>query len=225
MSINKSERKQDEFNTVLNMSINKSERKQDEFNTVLNVLSRYSPRNKKYSKAKNELLDNATYFYKGREGIIEGFKNGIFLLIKKDFHSDGQRPDLPATSDSSIDESHCLTDKELQMFEKLFSCKNPEELEQALMRADTEEKYNEFLNDLNIKETVLTDQIKTKIGVSCTRLRNLVNVVKNILDRVRLQDNIPELEIKESGEQEGQGRGLEILTPNQMLNRLPITLA
>ena len=54
------------------------------------------------------------------------------------------------------------------------------------MRADTEEKYNEFLNDLNIKETVLTDQIKTKIGVSCTRLRNLVNVVKNILDRVRL---------------------------------------
>ena len=123
-----------------NMSINKAERKQDEFNTVLNVLSRYSPRNEKYIKAKNELLDNATNFYKGREGIIEGFKNGIFLLIKKDFHSDGQRPDLPATSDSSIDESHCLTDKELQMFEKLFSCKNREELEQALMRADTEEK-------------------------------------------------------------------------------------
>ena len=33
------------------------------------------------------------------------------------------------------------------------------------------------------------------------------------------------MEIKESGEQEGQGQGLEILTPNQMLNRLPIILA
>ena len=31
-------------------------------------------------KAKNKLLSNAKYFYKGREKIIEGFKNGIFPL-------------------------------------------------------------------------------------------------------------------------------------------------
>ena len=66
------------------------------------------------------------------------------------------------------------------------------------MRADTEEKYNEFLNDINIKQTVLRDQIRTKTGVSRTRLENLVNIVKDILDRVRLYDNIPELESKES---------------------------
>ena len=79
-------------------------------------------------------------FLQGERKIIKGFKNGIFLLIKEDFHSDGQRPDSPATSDSSIDESHGLTDKELQIFRKLFSYKNPEELEQALMSSDTEEK-------------------------------------------------------------------------------------
>ena len=61
-----------------NTSINKAERKQDEFNGVLNALSRYSRRDKKYIKAKNELLDNAKKFYKGREKIIEGFKNGTF---------------------------------------------------------------------------------------------------------------------------------------------------
>ena len=66
------------------------------------------------------------------------------------------------------------------------------------MRADTEEKYNEFLNDINIKQTVLRDQIRTKTGVPRTRLENLVNIVKDILDRVRLYDNIPELESKES---------------------------
>ena len=49
--------------------------------------------------------------YKGREKIIEGFKNGIFPLIKEDFHSNSQRPDLPAKSNPSIDESHGLTDK------------------------------------------------------------------------------------------------------------------
>ena len=71
----------------------------------------------------------------------------------------------PATSDSSIDECHGLPDKELQILKKLFSYKNPEELEQALMRADTKEQYNELLNDFNIKETVLRDQIKIKTDV------------------------------------------------------------
>ena len=67
------------------------------------------------------------------------------------------------------------------------------------MRADTEERYNEFLNELNIS-TVLKDQIRTKIDVSRTRLENLANVVKGILDRVKLYDNITELESEESAE-------------------------
>ena len=91
------------------------------------------------------------------------------------------------------------------------------------MRADTKEKYDEFLNDLNIKQAVLRDQIKTKTGVSRTRLENLVNVAKNILDRVILYHNMPELESEEPTEQKGQG--LKILTPNQMLSRLPLSLA
>ena len=113
-------------------------------------------------------------FYKGREKIIEGFKNGIFPLIKEDFHSNSQRPDLSATSNPSIDKSHGLADKELRMFlqlQTLFSYKNPEELEQALMRADTEGKYYEFLNDLNIRQIVLRDQIRTITGVSRTKLQ------------------------------------------------------
>ena len=162
--------------------------KQDEFDAVLNALSRQSSRDKKYIKAKIELLGNTKKFYKGREIIIEGFKNWILLLIKEDFHNDSQRPDSPATSDSGIDESHDLTDKELQMFKKLFSYKNPEELEEALIGADTE-----LLNDLNIKQNVLCDQIKTNIGVSRTGLENLANVVKNILDNVGLYNNMPDL--------------------------------
>ena len=157
----------------------------------------------------------------GEKKIIEGFKNGIF------FDSDGQRPNSSATFDSSIDESYGLTDKEFQIFKKLFSYKNPEELEEALIRAGTEEKYNELLNDLNIKQTVLRDQIKTKTGVSRTRLKNLVNVVKNTLDNVGLYYNMPELESEISAEQgrNQRGQGLKILTPNQMLSRLPISLA
>ena len=58
-----------------------------------------------------------------------------------------------------------LTDKELQMFRKLFGHKNPEELEQAIVRTDTKEKYNKILYGLNIKQIVLRIQIRTKIGI------------------------------------------------------------
>ena len=87
------------------------------------------------------------------------------------------------------------------MSKKRFSYKNHEELKEDLIRAGNEEKYNELLNDLNIKQTVLRDQIKTKTGVSRTRLENLVNFVKNILDNAGLYVNMPELESEISAEQ------------------------
>ena len=74
------------------------------------------------------------------------------------------------------------------MFRKLFNQKNPKELTQTLAET-TDEKCNELLKDLNIKLTVLKDQINTDTGVSCTRLENLVNAVEDILDSVRWRDN------------------------------------
>ena len=94
-----------------------------------------------------------------------------------------------------------MTNKELQLFRIFCSYKNPEELVEALIRVDIKEKYNELLNYLNIKQTILRDQIKTETSVSRTRLENLVNVVKNILDKGELYDNMPELESKISAEQ------------------------
>ena len=73
----------------------------------------------------------------------------------------------------------------------------------------------------------MKNQINTKIGVEHKRLENFVNAAKDILDSVRWRDNIPDLESEESAaERRNQpGRGLNILTPNQMLSRLPISLA
>ena len=61
------------------MTADDAEHIQDEFNSILGVLSNYTP-----IEAKNKLLDNAKNFYKGREKIIEGFKNGIFPLKYED---------------------------------------------------------------------------------------------------------------------------------------------
>ena len=85
------------------------------------------------------------------------------------------------------------------------------------MKADIGENYNEFLNDHNIK--LKRDQITTKTGVSRTRLKHLVNVLKDISDKVRLYGNKPE------ERRNRQASSLKILTISEMLTRLQISLA
>ena len=44
----------------------------------MGALKGYAPRDNKNVEAKNKLLNNVANFYKGREKIIQGFKNGVF---------------------------------------------------------------------------------------------------------------------------------------------------
>ena len=60
------------------MSINEVERKQDEFNVVLNALSRYSSRDQKYIEAKNELLENVKIFTRGEKKLLTILKMEYF---------------------------------------------------------------------------------------------------------------------------------------------------
>ena len=90
------------------------------------------------------------------------------------------------------------------MFKKIFKYDNPSELRDALMDAD-EKEYYEHKNDIKISHNVLNEQIQTKIVVKRTRLDNLVNAVKNMLDSVtRRRGNdlidveMPDLEREES---------------------------
>ena len=65
-------------------TIDNAKIKQDEFYSKLTVLTNYTLKAQKYIESKNKLLDNAKNSYKGRKEIIEGFKNGIFLLTSDD---------------------------------------------------------------------------------------------------------------------------------------------
>ena len=51
----------------------------------MGALKAYAPRNK-YVEAKNKLVNNVENFYKGREKIIEGFKNGVFPVYYDERH-------------------------------------------------------------------------------------------------------------------------------------------
>ena len=60
------------------MKINKAEQKQDKFYAVLNSLSEYSPRDQKYTEARNTLIDNAKSFCKRRKKLLTGLKIKYF---------------------------------------------------------------------------------------------------------------------------------------------------
>ena len=127
-------------------------------------------------------------------------------LFEKQIFEYGCRPRIDVDYETSSD-IYDLSHKELQMFKKLFKYDNPNELRDALMNAD-EEEYYELKNDLKIKQTVLNDQIRIKIGVERTRSENLIYTVENVLDHVvRWRDDdlidveMPDLEGEESAAQ------------------------
>ena len=110
-----------------------------------------------------DLFKNAKVLYNGMNVIMDAFQKRVFVTP--------QRPDVEVSSESSTDDedgsifaslrevtprsvisdfnindfnTHGLTDKELQIFRKRFGYENTEELEQALMKADTEGKKKSF---------------------------------------------------------------------------------
>ena len=52
----------------------------------MGALKAYAPRDNKYVVAKNKLLNNVENLYKGREKIIEGFKNRVFPFYYDERH-------------------------------------------------------------------------------------------------------------------------------------------
>ena len=105
--------------------------KQDEFNSILDALNNYSPKTQKYIETKNSLLNNAKNFYKGREKVIEGFKERIFPLKSDDEFEQRQTSKKPIKADANafnewINKKETSINREL--FENYFHFKIPSEL-------------------------------------------------------------------------------------------------
>ena len=90
-----------------------------------------------------------------------------------------------------------------------------------------EKKYNDTVDDAEkiINKELFTINEQTMIEI-LSLLQELVPNDKKT-DEQSDTTNVPELESEESAEERRnqQGKGLKILTPNQMLSRLPISLA
>ena len=99
-----------------------------------------------------------------------------------------------------------------ELFKKHFKVKTPSLMYKVLRKTNDKEKNSELVNIFNSGLEDLKEEIKkmSKEEIEIEKPDEIVRVVEMILD---------------FNKQNQQGKGLKILTPNQMLSRLPITLA
>ena len=109
-----------------------------------------------------------------------------------------------------------ITDEERDinddLFNKYFKFQRPSDMLTLLNKTNDTEKNNKLVNLINSGLKDLKEEIKkmSKAEIEIEKPDEIVNIVEKIL---------------KFNEQNQQGEGIKILTPNQMLNRLPIALA
>ena len=186
--------------------------KQNEFNSIVGNLNNYSPKAQKYIEAKNSLLNNVKNFYKRREKIIEDFKEGIFLLKSDDEQQ--QTSKKPIKTDANafnklINKKETDINKEL--FKKRFNFQRPSSMLKDLYQINDREKNNKLVSVINSGLKDLKEEIEemSKEEREIEKPDKIVDIVEKIL---------------KFNKQIQQRKGSKILTPNQTLSRLPISL-
>ena len=144
---------------------------------MLHVLKDYNPKHDKYKYVtlKNNLLDNTSKFYKGREKIIEGFKNKVFPLYydsryheewmkyeekEEEKQEEKQKPkkdDLIKLNKHSIDEETNINE---ELFKKYFNFQRPSDMLMLLNTTIDKTKNNDLGVIINSGLKDLKEEIK-----------------------------------------------------------------
>ena len=99
------------------------------------------------------------------------------------------------------------------LFNKYFKFKRPSDMITLLNKTNDTEKNNKLVNLINSGLKELKEKIKkmSEVEIENEDPELIVKIVEKIL--------------KFNKQNQQKGKGIKILTPNQMLNRLPIALA
>ena len=99
-----------------------------------------------------------------------------------------------------------------ELFKKYFKIQKPSDMLMYLNKTNDKEKNNELVNVINSGLKDLKEEIKkmSKEEKEIEDPESIVEIVEEIL---------------KFNKQKQEGQGIKILTPNQMLSRLPISLA
>ena len=186
----------------------------------MGALKAYAPRDNKYVEAKNKLVNNVENFYKGREKIIEGFKNGVFPVYngnrdrfsedeedeedeqekqEEQKEQEEQEPikyDYKTLSKQITDEE---TDINKKLFKKNFKAQMPSDMLLLLNKRNDTEMKNQLVNLINSGLKNLKEEIKkmSKVEIEIEIPDKIVEIVEKIL---------------KFNEQNQQGQGIKTAT-------------
>ena len=160
-------------------------------------------------------------FYDGRKKIIKGFKEGIFPLKSNDESKRQQtskkfnEKESPNIVDvKEFNELIIKKEKDIdrEIFKNYFGFQTPSSLLKNLYNLNDEAKNNDLVNVIKNELKDLKEEIKEMSTEEreIEKLDKIIEIAEAIL---------------EFNKQNQEGKELKILTPNQMLSRLPVSLA
>ena len=148
-------------------------------------------------------------FFEGRRRIVNAFEQNIVSLPSQ---PKDRRYEKYAFNMLFRDITEAETNKNIELFHKYFNFTKPSLMLKVLKNVDNKEKNNDFVNIIKSGLNDLKDDIK-----------NMSLDEKRIEQPNKMADNVEE--IYGFNTQDQKEEGLKILTPDQMLSSLPISLA
>ena len=170
-----------------NVSLGAAKQGQRKMEKMLESFINYSPVKDMYKNQKRNILLNAKEFYKGRRDIIIAFEENMFPLPKlyvfgknewkeKDL---GNEKLMPSSFKLSfVKEHNCtpLSEKENELLDRDFGCKNIDELVNTFNNTKTNEELDKLFDKIANKLGVLKKLVKIVSGDTEKKIIN--NVIK-----------------------------------------------
>ena len=158
--------------------------------------------------------------FRRREDIIGFFERGIFPLKGNVFKTKEEKSEEIKEEKKEEFINNTLTfieneskDINNDLFQKYFNFSTPIDLATKLFETKDKKKNSKCVEEIKNRWSNLKDEIEkmSKEEIKNEKPSEILGIVNEILDFSNKQNQI--------------GEGLKMLTPNQMLSRLPITLA
>ena len=183
-----------------------TENEQKEIKILLNKLRKYNPTKLKNLNVKEETLSSAEKLLNNRHEVIDAFKTGIFpyidgLQIKEE--EEEEEDDTKKFIKYIENETKGIN---YNLFEHYFNFVVPSTLAKYLNETKNKNKNNELVEEIKKRWSNLKDEAE-----------------KMSEDEKETEKPDKLLKIVKENQKQG-GLGIKILTPNQMLSRLPTTL-
>ena len=203
------------------VTLDKAVDDQPKLGILINKLNNYyKPRLPEKVIEKDNVLKSARKLLDTRKDIINFFKRGIFLYKGKKKEEESEEESEKESEEEKERVKKFIKhieneskDINYDLLKKHFFIAVPSVLIKELYETKNRKKNNELVNVIKSRLSDLKDEIKemSEDEKEIEKPDKILKIVEEILDFNNKQNQI--------------GKGLKMLTPSQMLSRLPISLA